>query len=296
MRPLSPPRRPGPSRWRYRLRRAWADPRLRAFVKGYMPLIALALAGWAVVADDRLRLAAAERGAAALAWLSARPELAVGGLAIEGATPALARDIRATLGPVAGQSSLTLDLDLLRDRVEALAAVRRASLYFDPGGLLTVTVVRREPVALWRDRTGALRLIDVEGVALDDAGSRLVYPDLPLVLGDGAPRAVAEALELIAAAPALLPRLRGLVRVGERRWDIVLGATPEDLVIMLPEVRPLGALRGLMALDETQGLLARDLVAVDLRVRARPALRVAPGAAEQMVLRRAVRLVAGKDT
>jgi len=31
-------------------------------------------------------------------------------------------------------------------------------------------------------------------------------------------------------------------------------------------------------------------------VRARPALRVAPGAAEQMVLRRAVRLVAGKDT
>ena len=39
---------------------------------------------------------------------------------------------------------------------------------------------------------------------------------------DGADLAAGEALEIFAAAQSILPRVRGLVRMGERRWDIVL--------------------------------------------------------------------------
>jgi cell division protein FtsQ len=130
-------------------------------------------------------------------------------------------------------------------------------------------------------------------VRVREAVARISYPDLPLLLGTGAPEAAAEGLRLLDAAPGLRPRLRALVRVGERRWDIVLDG---DMTVMLPAENPLGALRGVMALDESLGLLSRDLVAVDLRVRERPVLRIAPGAAEDMVLRRAVGMAVGEDT
>lgn len=265
-------RHPGPSRWAYRLRRAWAKPWLRGFVKGYLPLLALAVLGWWVVSNDRLRLALASVGAAVAERLAARPEFAVRGVAIEGADPALVRRIEAATGALDGRSSLVLDLAALRDRVAALPGVAEASAVFDPGGIVRITVVRRVPAALWRGPEG-LALIDAEGVRLGMAGSRIAYPELPLLIGEGAPGAVSEALALLETAPALAPRLRAAVRVGERRWDLVLD---RGLRVMLPEANPLGALRGVMALDEAQGLLDRDLAAVDVRVRARPTLRAAP--------------------
>lgn len=284
---------PGPSRWAYRARRTWAKPWLRSFVKGYLPVILLGLAGWAVVSNDRARLAIAEAGTALVERLAARPEFAVTGVEIVGASPALAAEIREITGQLTGASSLSLDLAALREAVLALPAVAEASAVFDPGGTLRIEVVRRDPVALWRDGAGRLALIDRQGVRVREAAARISYPDLPLLLGTGAPEAAGEGLRLLDAAADLRPRLRALVRVGERRWDIVLDG---DLTVMLPAQNPLGALRGVMALDDSLGLLSRDLVAVDLRVRQRPVLRIAPGAAEDMVLRRAVGMAVGEDT
>jgi len=293
MRPLNPPRRPGPSRWGYRLRRAWARPWVKGFVKGYLPAILLALAGLGVVSTDRLRLAVAETAGALAERLAARPEFAVADVAVAGATPALGREIAALTQGLAGRSSLALDLAALRSEIEALAAVARAAVVFDPGGTLRITIERRDPVALWRNGAGALHLIDRQGVVIRPVSSRFAWPDMPLLLGAGAEDRVGEALAILAAAPDLVDRLRGLARVGERRWDIVLD---RGLVIMLPEDRPLAALSGALALDEVQGLFERDLAAIDLRVQARPVLRVAPAAAEEMVLRRIVGLVEGEDT
>ena len=293
MRAVTTGRRPGPSRWGYRLRRAWATAWLRSFVKGYLPLLALALAGWGVVSTDRLRLAIAEAAGQLVERLAARPEFAVRGVSVGGATPALERDIARLTDGLAGRSSLALDLAGLRAEIESLPAVASASVVFDPNGTLRITVARREPAALWRDGEGALHLIDSHGVVIRPVASRFAWPEMPLLLGPGAERAVDEALALLAAAPALAGRMRGLARVGERRWDIVLD---RDLVIMLPAKRPLSALRSALALDEAQRLFERDLAAIDLRVQPRPVLRIAPEAAEEMVLRRIVNLVEGEDT
>jgi cell division protein FtsQ len=85
--------------------------------------------------------------------------------------------------------------------------------------------------------------------------------------------AIGQALEVLAAALSISPRLRGLVRVGERRWDIVLD---RDQRLMLPADDPVAALERLLALDEAEDMLARDILAVDLRVPQRPVLRLAP--------------------
>jgi hypothetical protein len=85
--------------------------------------------------------------------------------------------------------------------------------------------------------------------------------------------ATGEALELFAAAQAILPRVRGLVRISERRWDMVLDRNQK---IMLPAVGAVAALERLMALDKAEDLLARDVLTVDLRNDKRPVLRLAP--------------------
>jgi cell division protein FtsQ len=103
-----------------------------------------------------------------------------------------------------------------------------------------------------------------------DRGDRA---DLPLIAGEGADRAAPEALQILLSAGPLLPRIRGLVRMGDRRWDIVLD---RDQRILLPTEQPIRALERLIALDQAQDIMARDLVAVDLRQQDRPALRLAP--------------------
>jgi cell division protein FtsQ len=73
--------------------------------------------------------------------------------------------------------------------------------------------------------------------------------------------------------------VRGLVRVGERRWDLVLDRGQR---IMLPAERPRRALDRVLAMDGAQDLLARDVTAVDMRLAGRPTLRLAPAAMEEM--------------
>lgn len=295
MRPLSPERRPapGPSRLAFRLARAWAQQRVRNLVLVYLPLVAFGLAAWAVVSTDRLRLAIQADLEALAERVAARPEFAVKGIAIEGASPGLARELRATVGPVKGTSSLHLDLDAIRARIEALGPVATASVFFDPRGTLAIRVSERLPAALWRDMDGALWVLDREGVTIGPAAARAEHPRLPLLLGIGAPARVEEALGLMEVAPALMPRLRAFALVGERRWDVVLD---RGMTVLLPERAPARALAGAMALQFGEELFERDLTAVDLRLPERPTLRLHPRAAEDAVLRRAVDLVLGEDT
>jgi cell division protein FtsQ len=79
--------------------------------------------------------------------------------------------------------------------------------------------------------------------------------------------------------------LRGLVRVGERRWDVVLD---RDQRILLPEADPVPALERVIALDEATELLARDVAVVDMRNPSRPTLRLTAAAMEELRRLRAI--------
>ena len=83
--------------------------------------------------------------------------------------------------------------------------------------------------------------------------------------------ATPEAMTILAATGQLAPRVRGLVRMGERRWDLVLDRNQR---ILLPSENPVRALERLLALDQAQDILARDIRAVDLRLPQRPTLRL----------------------
>lgn len=282
MRPLiapAPPRRdPAPSRWAYRWHRLWLTPLFRFAVRVVLPVAVMAaIAGlWLSDADRRAALQATY--ADLRAEFQNRPEFMVNLIEIEGASPVLAEAIRVGLALNLPRSSFEIDLAAARARAETFDAVERADLRIQPGGVLQVSVTERVPALVWRAPDGVW-LLDAGGHRVGQIGARSLRGDLPLIAGRGAERAAPEALALVAAAGPLVPRLRGLVRMGERRWDLVLD---RDQRILLPEQNPVRALERLLALDQAEGILSRDITAADLRLDHRPTLRLTSGAAETL--------------
>ncbi len=273
-RPHQPPLRrdPAPSRWSYRMQRLWLTPLFRIGFHVGLPVLLLAGVVGLVLMNEGRREAIAGGIAQIKEQFQSRPEFRVNMMAVEGASSDLADAVRAKLAVKLPVSSFKLDLDQMRDRAQELDAVASAELRVRSGGVLQVLITEREPALVWRDEAG-LTLIDATGHRVAGLAERADRADLPLVAGQGADNAAPEALALIEAAGPLTHRLRGLVRVGERRWDLVLD---RDQRILLPADRPVQALERLLALDQAEDLTSRDLAAIDLRNAARPVLRLAP--------------------
>ncbi|MGQ0564835.1 MAG: cell division protein FtsQ/DivIB [Gemmobacter sp.] len=271
-------RDPAPSRWAYRMQRLWLTPVFRRLARVGLPAFCVVFAAGLYLSDEGRRAGMTDTFASFRDQVKNRPEFMVGLLSVDGASPPLAEMVRTTLALPLPQSSLDLDLGAAHDRVAALPAVKSVHLRVQPGGVLQVTVEEREPAFVWRAPHGLI-LLDEAGHHIAGIDSRSARADLPVLAGEGADRAVAEAIDLLVAAGPFQPRLRGLVRMGGRRWDMVLDRNQR---ILLPAEDPLRALDALIALDQAQGVMARDILSVDLRLSARPALRLAPYALTEM--------------
>ncbi|TMV66694.1 cell division protein FtsQ, partial [Thioclava sp. BHET1] len=195
-------------------------------------------------------------------------------MSIDGGSPGLSDAIRQMLAVPFPISSFDLNLDQMRNQIQTLDAVASADLRVGTGGVLQVTIHARKPVVVWRTRD-ALLLLDATGHRVAGLAARDARADLPLIAGAGAEDAVPQAMQILAAAAPLQSRIRGLVRVGARRWDLVLD---RDQRIMLPEKAPVQALERVIALNDAQDLLSRDVTVVDMRLANRPTLRLTPAA------------------
>ncbi len=274
------PHDPAPSRLGYRYQRLLLTPGFRVFVRVGVPIILIAIIATSWFSHEENRAMLQARIDDARQGFQTRPQFMVQSMAITGTDAALETEVAAVLPMVFPVSSFDLDLEALRKQVEDLQAVKSARVKVGEAGALQVAVNPRVPVALWRDGT-ILRLIDAEGIQSGTVIARSDRLDLPLIAGDGAEQNIVEALALHAGAGPLRDRVRGLVRMGERRWDIVLD---RDQRILLPGEDPVAAFDRIIALNEAQDMLKRDVVVVDMRNANRPTLRMNEEAA--LALRR----------
>jgi cell division protein FtsQ len=271
-------RDPAPSIWSYRVQRLWLTPLFRKVLRVGLPSFALVFGIGVVVADEAHRAAMVDAVQEVRREIEGRPEFRVNVLGIDGAGARVTEEIRGALALDLPMSSFDLDLPALRRRVEALPAVETAELRIRSGGYLAVEVVERVPVLVWQTREQAV-LIDAEGHFVAALGDRPLDAPLPLVGGAGADRVVDEALALHAAAAPLSDRLRGLVRMGQRRWDVVL---KDGRRILLPERGAVRALDRVLALDDATDILGRDIVRIDLRDPDRLTVQLTPRALEEL--------------
>ncbi len=270
MRALGFRRDPAPSRSAYRLQRLLLTPRFWFVLKYVLPAAVILGGGALYLADQDNRESLMLVAHDVRNDIAARPEFQVELMAIDGASPSVSEDIREIIPLDFPVSSFDLDLDQVKARAEELDAVAQAQVRIRSGGVLQIEVVERNPAVIWRSAQG-LELLDKEGHRVAALKARTDRPDLPLLAGEGGEDAVPEALDLYRAAEPIADRVRGLVRVGARRWDIVLD---RDQRIMLPEEGAAEALARAIALDQAQEALSRDLALLDLRNPARMTVRL----------------------
>jgi cell division protein FtsQ len=268
---------PAPSRWAYRFERLMLTPFFRKLLRIGVPLCVIFAAAMAYLSDEARRDALVLKVAEIRQEIETRPEFMVQLLAVEGASTGVEEDIREIFPFDLPLSSFDLELEQVRAMIVGLPAVADADVRLRQGGVLVAEVTERQPVAVWRTRDG-LTLVDLEGVSVADLHHRADRADLPVIAGEGADKVVSQALEILRAAAPLADDMRGLVRMGERRWDVVMQRGQR---IMLPETGPVRALERVIVLHDVQEMLARDLVAVDMRLAARPTIRMNQAATEE---------------
>ncbi|MBD3663642.1 cell division protein FtsQ/DivIB [Sulfitobacter aestuariivivens] len=267
---------PAPSRWAWRMQRLMLTPAFRFGLRVGVPFCVTLLAGTVYLADPDRRAAIAEGVADARASIEERPEFMVKLMAIDGASGTLAADIRTAVPLDFPQSSFDLDLTAIRKQIKTLNGVKSVNVRIRPGGVLQVDITPRVPVAIWRNEDG-LVLVDAAGAHVSAIAARAEFPGLPLIAGEGAARHVPEALALHQTAAVLGDRLKGVVRMGNRRWDIVLD---REQRILLPEEKAMQALERVIALEKAEHVLSRDVARVDLRLAHRPTVRMTKDATE----------------
>ncbi len=267
---------PAPSRLTYRLERLRLTPLFSFSLRVLLPVTIVGVFAGAWYAKEDNRQWVSDQFAAVTDAVQSRPEFQVHMMAIDGASPELAQEIRVLLPVDFPLSSFDLDLDEMRDKLRVLDPVQQATLRVRSGGVLQIEIEERVPAMLVRNQDG-LTLVDDSGAIVRPAGQRSDYPDLPVVAGEAAQEATPEALTLFNVMGPLAPRLRGFERRGGRRWDVVLDKGQR---IMLPEDNPVQALERVISMDQVKDLLGYDLAVVDLRLPERATLRLNDVAAE----------------
>jgi len=270
-------RDPAPSRWAWRMQRLMLTPLFRLTLRVGLPF-AIGFGGlslWLSVPENLTRVT--DTYASLRASIEERPEFMVNLMAIDGADTVLSAAIRQAVPLEFPLSSFDLDLEAIRATLTQMPPVEAATVRIRPGGILQLDITPRTAAAIWRTADG-LYLVDANGIEFAEVSARRARPDLPVIAGQGAPARMAEALALVEAAAPLGARLRGLVRMGERRWDVVLD---RDQRIMLPETGAVQALERVMALEAAQEVLTRDVTRIDLRLPHRPTVRMTQGATDE---------------
>ncbi|WP_425453073.1 cell division protein FtsQ/DivIB [Bosea caraganae] len=166
------------------------------------------------------------------------------------------------------------DADEARRRLEATPLIREATVRKLYPGEVSITIVEREPYALWQVK-GDLFLIAADGTVIDkmDDGR---FARLPLVVGDDANKRAKDYIALLAQAGPLASRVRAGSLVAGRRWNLKLD---NGMDVRLPEIDPAVAVKRLAGLESDMHLLDKDLLAIDLRQPDRVVMRLTEEAA-----------------
>ena len=207
-----------------------------------------------------------------------RPEFMIKVASVDGASDELAHEIREIMPLNFPVSYFDLDIKYLHKVLNDIPAVASAAIKVTVSGVLQINISERIPAFIWR-KDDVISVIDEKGEFIRLATSRLDYPELPLVIGEAANLSIADISSLMEDNQYFLDQVRAFVRVGERRWDLVLD---NNLRIMLPQAEFLAAFDRLMLMSESGSLFSNQLSSIDMRLVERPTVRVGAASVDRL--------------
>lgn len=181
-------------------------------------------------------------------------------LVVEGNVNLHPVEIQALLGDQLGKTMFDFDVEEAREKINSVKWVQSSSVRKVFPDTIIIKVQEFHPFALWKVGD-EVNLISSDGNVIGRAGQRHML--LPQVVGEGANQEAANILSIIQLYPELSERAEAFVRVGKRRWNIVMKS---GLRVMLPESDWQESLENLRAMQLEKRLLDRELVQVDMRL------------------------------
>ena len=261
---------PAPSRFAYRIMRLLLTPRLRLiFTLGFPSLLIFCATLGLFININVWENISAIKKDLKLAFVE-RPEFMIKVASIDGSSDELSNEIREILPLDFPISYFDLDIKYLHKVVNEIPAVASTAIKISAGGVLQINVAEKSPAFIWR-KDNVMSVIDETGSFIRIANSRVDYPKLPLVVGEAADLAVSEISSLMQANEYFKDHVRAFIRVGERRWDLIL---ENNVRIMLPQREFLAAFDRLMLMNEAGSLFSGRLSNIDMRLVVRPTVRV----------------------
>lgn len=261
---------PAPSIISYRLMRLMLIPRLRLILTLGIPSLVIICGTLVLLLNINLHENIEALKKDLKRALVERPEFMIKVASVDGASDELAHEIREIMPLDFPVSYFDLDIKYLHKVLNDIPAVASAAIKVTVSGVLQIDISERTPAFIWR-KDDVISVIDEKGKFIRLATSRLDYPELPLVVGEAANLSIADISSLMEDNQYFLDQVRAFVRVGERRWDLVLD---NNLRIMLPQTEFLAAFDRLMLMNHTGSLFSNQLSTIDMRLVERPTVRV----------------------
>lgn len=186
------------------------------------------------------------------------------------------KQIRAALALYDGQSIVSLDLENMLIRVEALPWVKAATITRIIPDALEVAITEHQAAALWQN-SGRFYLVDRAGYVITDK-DLAKYAKIPQVVGVGANENIAGILAMRDKYPDLFVQVKSSVWIGDRRWDLNL---TNGIIIKLPEKGADLAWGRLYDYHSKQKILAKDVLIIDFRQHGKTIVRLTPQEAKR---------------
>lgn len=190
-------------------------------------------------------------------------------VSIKGQVQASERDIIRSLDLKNHASMVMFNAASARSRIQAMPWVEEATIRKTYPGSIEIVIKERKPFALWQSGRN-VSILDPEGriiTGLEDDR----FASLILLVGEGADMAGPAFLETLSGFTAVESRVRAAVLVAGRRWNLMLD---NGLEMKLPESGLEQALGRAALLQAEDGILDRDIEAIDLRIPGRMAVRL----------------------
>ncbi|MBN8531377.1 MAG: FtsQ-type POTRA domain-containing protein [Alphaproteobacteria bacterium] len=222
-------------------------------------LSVVAWAGWFWVSGGMRSVAAGmSRGVVAM---SAAAGVNLKHVVLDGREHTDVKEVQEAVALTRGVPLLSVSLEEIRARLEDLPWVRSASVERVLPSTLVIHLQERVPIALWQMQ-GRLALVDRDGAVIgaENVGE---YAELPIIVGENAPKNTADLLQTLLTEEELYKRVTSAIRVGDRRWNVRFGSGIE---VKLPEENMGEAWKYLADIERQQHVLARDVRILDLRI------------------------------
>ncbi len=188
---------------------------------------------------------------------------AVTDIFIDGRVRTSLSDIKKALHVQQGMPMTEVNMQEIFDNLRQLPWIKHVQIHRKLPNLLYVRILEKTPIALWQ-KDGKHHPIDEEGNIINTSAKGLEY--LVITVGDDAPKNAPELINEISQYQELARRTMSAVRIGGRRWNLILDHITDGLIIELPEDNIHEALERLSVLNEKHHLLNRQLSLIDLRL------------------------------